>query len=80
VRRNGPQSRGPPTAILWRESYREGKRTLLNLSVWPAERDDGLCVLLKGGVAIPPDQEAFKVERSLPHGAAANAHGMALAT
>ena len=65
-------NRGSPPAILLRESYRDGdrirKRTLLNLSDWPAERVEGLRGLLKGGVVIPAGQEAFTVERSLPHG------------
>ncbi len=65
-------NRGSPPAILLRESYRDGKsirkRTLLNLSDWPAERIEGLRGVLKGGVVIPAGQEAFTVERSLPHG------------
>jgi hypothetical protein len=39
-------NRGSPPAILLRESYRDGKtvrkRTLLNLSHWPAEHVEGL--------------------------------------
>jgi len=74
-------NRNSPPAVLLRESYRDGKRirkrTLLNLSDWPAERVEGLRGLLKGGVVIPPDQEAFTVERSLPHGAVAAALGTA---
>ena len=39
-------NRGSPPAILLRESYREGKvirkRTLLNLSHWPAEQVESL--------------------------------------
>ena len=66
-------NRGSPPAILLRESYRDGKnvrkRTLLNLSHWPAEHIEGLRGVLKGGVVIPADQEAFTIERSLPHGA-----------
>ena len=42
-------NRGSPPAILLRESYRDGgrirKRTLLNLSHWPAEHVEGLRVL-----------------------------------
>jgi hypothetical protein len=74
-------NRNSPPAILLRESYREGKRTrkrtLLNLSDWPPERVEGLRGLLKGGVVIPPDQQAFTIERSLPHGAVAAALGTA---
>jgi Transposase DDE domain len=65
-------NRSSPPAILLRESYRDGKtvrkRTLLNLSDWPAEHIEGLRGLLKGGVVIPAGQEALTVERSLPHG------------
>ena len=50
-------NRGSPPAILLRESYRDGKtirkRTLLNLSSWPAEHVEGLRGVLKGGVVIP---------------------------
>jgi hypothetical protein len=76
-------NRGSPPAILLRESYRDGKsirkRTLLNLSHWPAEHVEGLRGVLKGGVVIPADQEAFTVERSLPHGHVAAVLGTARA-
>ncbi len=76
-------NRGPPPAILLRESYRDGKsirkRTLLNLSDWPAERVEGLRGVLKGGVVIPAGEEAFTVERSLPHGHVAVVLGTARA-
>jgi hypothetical protein len=76
-------NRGSPPAILLRESYRDGdrirKRTLLNLSDWPAERVEGLRGVLKGGVVIAAGQEAFTVERSLPHGHVAAALGTARA-
>src|SRR5271169_216109 len=74
-------NRGSPPAILLRESYRDGKtirkRTLLNLSRWPAEHVEGLRGVLKGGVVIPAGREAITVERSLPHGhvAAGAGHG-----
>src|SRR5271157_5244314 len=65
-------NRGSPPAILLRESYRDGrtvrKRRLLNLSHWPAEHVEGLRGVLKGGVVLPPGDEPFAVERSLPHG------------
>ena len=45
-------NRHSPPAILLRESYRVGgrvkKRTLLNLSDWPADRIAGFKILLKG--------------------------------
>jgi transposase len=65
-------NRNSPPAILLRESYRvDGKikkRTLLNLSDWPAAMVEGLRALLKGGTVLPPDQEAIIIKRSLPHG------------
>jgi hypothetical protein len=63
-------NRNSPPAILLRESYRvDGKikkRTLLNLSDWPAAMVDGLRPLLKGGTVLPPGQEAICIKRSLP--------------
>ena len=74
-------NRGSPPAILLRESYRDGKsirkRTLLNLSHWPAEHVEGLRGVLKGGVVMPPGDEPFVIERSLPHGAVAAVLGAA---
>ena len=76
-------NRGSPPAILLRESYREGnsvrKRTLLNLTDWPPERVEGLRGVLKGGVVIPAGQEAFTVQRTLPHGHVAAVLGKARA-
>src|ERR1700691_3328406 len=76
-------NRASPPAILLRESYRDGKsirkRTLLNLSNWPAEHVEGLRGVLKGGVVIPAGQEALRVERPLPHGHVAAVLGMARA-
>jgi hypothetical protein len=76
-------NRASPPALLLRESYRDGKtirkRTLLNLSNWPAEHVEGLRGVLKGGVVIPAGQEALRVERSLPHGHVAAVLGMARA-
>jgi hypothetical protein len=74
-------NRGSPPAVLLRESYRDGKsirkRTLLNLSNWPAEHVEGLRGVLKGGVVVPAGQEALTVERSLPHGHVAAVLGTA---
>ena len=74
-------NRGSPPAILLRESYRDGKsirkRTLLNLSHWPPEHVEGLRGVLKGGVVLPPDEQPFVIERSLPHGAVAAVLGTA---
>jgi len=74
-------NRNSPPAILLRESYRENgkvrKRTLCNLSDWPAAHIEGLRGVLKGGIVIAPDREAFTVTRSLPHGHAALVLGAA---
>jgi hypothetical protein len=74
-------NRDSPPAILLRESYREGgkvkKRTLLNLSDWPADRIAGFKMLLRGGTVIPQDQQAITITRSLPHGHVAAALGSA---
>jgi transposase len=74
-------NRNSPPAILLRESYRhEGKvrkRTLCNLSDWPAAHVEGLRGVLKGGTVIPAEQDAFTVTRSLPHGHVAAALGTA---
>jgi hypothetical protein len=74
-------NRHSPPAILLRESYREGgrvkKRTLLNLSDWPADRIAGFKMLLKGGTVIPSDQQAITIIRSLPHGHVVAALGTA---
>ena len=76
-------NRGSPPAILLRESYRDGKsvrkRTLLNLSHWPPEHVEGLRGVLKGGVVLPPGEQPFVIERSLPHGAVAAVLGTARA-
>src|SRR3978361_2449356 len=65
-------NRNSPPAILLRETYRQDgrfcKRTLCNLSHWPAAHVEGLRGVLKGGTVIPAGQDAFTVIRSLPHG------------
>src|SRR5216683_3082433 len=64
-------NRNSPPAILLRDSSRHGKkivkRTLANLSEWPAPRVDLLRRVLKGE-ALLPASEALAIERSLPHG------------
>jgi transposase len=74
-------NRNSPPAILLRESYREGgkvrKRTLCNLSDWPAAHIEGLRGVLKGGTVIAAERDAFTVTRSLPHGHVAAALGTA---
>jgi transposase len=74
-------NRNSPPAILLRETYRQNgrfcKRTLCNLSHWPAAHVEGLRGVLKGGTVIPAGQDAFTVIRSLPHGHVAAAVGIA---
>src|SRR3977135_2773476 len=74
-------NRNSPPAILLRESYRAGgkvrKRTLCNLSDWPAAHIEGLRGVLRGGTVIPAGREAFTVIRTLPHGHVAAALGTA---
>jgi transposase len=74
-------NRNSPPAILLRESYRHQgkvcKRTLCNLSGWSPAHVEGLRGVLKGGTVIPPEQDAFTVTRSLPHGHVAAALGTA---
>jgi len=77
-------NRNSPPAVLLRETWREGgkvkKRTLLNLTSWPAERVEGLRILLKGGTALPPGEVPFTIMRSLPHGHVAGILGAIRAT
>lgn len=77
-------NRNSPPAVLLRETWREGgkvkKRTLLNLTSWPAERVEGLRILLKGGTALPPGETPFTIMRSLPHGHVAAILGAMRAT
>jgi len=64
-------NRGSPPAILLRESYREDgkarKRTLANLSDWPAERIEQLRAVLRGDRLLPAS-DAVEIVRALPHG------------
>ena len=58
-------------AILLREAYREGKRvrkrTLANLTDWPADQIESFRRLLKGEKLVPVG-EALTIEQSKPHG------------
>ncbi len=58
-------------AILLREGWREGKkvckRTIANLTDWPAHKIERLRRVLKDEPLVSPG-EAFTIERSLPHG------------
>src|SRR6476646_682448 len=64
-------NRSSPPAILLRESYSENgktkKRTLKNLSDWPAERIEQLRAVLRGEELLPATN-AVEIVRSLPHG------------
>jgi len=64
-------NRNSRPAILLRDAWREGKnikkRTLANLTDWPEEKVELLRKVLKGEQLVSPRQ-AFRVERSLPHG------------
>jgi len=72
-------NRNSPPAILLRESYRDGdkikKRTLANLSDWPAARIEALRLVLRDQAVAPTQQEALTLVRSLPHGHVAAALG-----
>lgn len=64
-------NRNSRPAILLREGWREGKkvckRTLANLTDWPADKVDALRRVLKDEPLVAPDA-VFVIERSLPHG------------
>ena len=64
-------NRSSPPAFLLRESYRQGgkvkSRTLANITHWPAEKIQALRRVLKGEALVSPE-EAFEIQRSLPHG------------
>jgi hypothetical protein len=71
-------NRNSPACILLRESYRQGgkvrKRTLANLTHWPAEVREGLRRLLRGG-KVAEEGGDVRIVRSLPHGHVAAALG-----
>ena len=64
-------NRNSRPAVLLREGWREGKkvckRTLANLSDWSEARIEALRRVLKNEPLASP-QDAFVIERSLPHG------------
>lgn len=71
-------NRNSPPAILLRQCSRlDGKvvkRTLANLSAWPATQVDSLRRVLKGESLVSPS-DAFQIQRSAPHGHVAAALG-----
>ena len=64
-------NRNSRPAILLREGWREGKkvckRTLANLSDWPAQKVAALRRVLRDEPLVSPE-DAFAIERSWPHG------------
>lgn len=64
-------NRNSPPAILLREGWREGKktlkRTLANLSHWPTHKIETLRRVLRDEVLVSP-KDRFETERTLPHG------------
>jgi transposase/ribosomal protein L35 len=64
-------NRNSPPAVLLREGWREGKktvkRTLANLSHWPAQKIETLRRLLRDETLVSP-QELFTTQQTLPHG------------
>ena len=64
-------NRNSPPAILLREGWREGKktlkRTLANLSHWPTQKIEALRRLLRDETLVSP-QDLFTTRRTLPHG------------
>jgi hypothetical protein len=65
-----PNRRSRPAVLLregWREGRRVRKRTLANLSDWPAPKVEALRRLLRNEALVCPS-EAFVVQRSRPHG------------
>jgi transposase len=64
-------NRNSRPAILLREGWREGKkvckRTLANLSDWPAQKVEALRRVLRDEPLTAPE-DAFAIERSWPHG------------
>jgi hypothetical protein len=64
-------NRNSRPAILLRQGWREGakvrKKTIANLTDWPRAKVEALRRLLKGELLVAAE-DAFAIERSLPHG------------
>jgi hypothetical protein len=73
-------NRTSPPAYLLRESYREGrkvrKRTLANITHWPAAKIEALRRLLRDELLGGDQAPGLSLLRSLPHGHVAAALGM----
>ena len=65
-------NRNSRPAILLREGWREGsrtrKRTLANLTDWPAAQVDALRAVLRGDFSTLAPSAGFAIERTRPHG------------
>jgi len=65
-------NRNSRPAILLRVSYREHdkvrKRTLANISDWPAAKVEALRAVLRGATNLAALEDAFEIIRSRPHG------------
>lgn len=72
-------NRTSPPAYLLRETYREGrkvrKRTLANITHWPAAKIEALRRVLRGDLAGGDAGRGLSLLRSLPHGHVAAALG-----
>ena len=64
-------NRNSPPAVLLREARRDGKkthkRTLANLSDWPAEKVESLRRVLRNERLVSPE-DLFATQKTLPHG------------
>jgi hypothetical protein len=76
-------NRGSRPAVLLREGWREDgkvqKRTLANLSDWPAPKIEALRAVLRGQTLGGPVQGSFEIVHSRPHGHVAAVLGTARA-
>jgi len=74
-------NRNSRPAILLREGWREGrrtlKRTLANLTDWPAAQVEALRAVLKGDYHLLAPAPGFAIERTRPHGHVAAVLGTA---
>jgi hypothetical protein len=65
-------NRNSRPAILLREGWREGrrtrKRTLANLTDWPAAQVEALRAVLKGDYQLLAPSSGFSIQRTRPHG------------
>jgi Transposase DDE domain len=65
-------NRNSRPAILLREGWREGrrtrKRTLANITDWPAAQVEALRAVLKGDYQLLAPATGFSIERTRPHG------------